>query len=56
MNSILGDLKVEEFWVIYLNQKSKVIGKKQISLGGISFTAVDLRIIFEQALKMPEIY
>ncbi|MDD3771734.1 MAG: DNA repair protein RadC [Weeksellaceae bacterium] len=51
MNSILGDLKVEEFWVIYLNQKSKVIGKKQISLGGISFTAVDLRIIFEQALK-----
>lgn len=51
MNSLLGDLKVEEFWVIYLNQKNKVIDKKKISLGGITYTAVDSRIIFEIALK-----
>lgn len=46
----LMDLRVEEFWIVYLNRANKVISKERISSGGISGTVVDTRIIFKDAL------
>lgn len=46
----LVDLSYEEFWIIYLNRKNKIIGKEKVSSGGITGTVVDNRIIFKNAL------
>lgn len=51
MHPILGDLKIEEFWVLYLNQKNSVIKKEKISSGGINGTMVDVRLILKTALE-----
>lgn len=51
LQSIIGDLPVEEFWVLYLNQGNFVVRKEQISKGGINQTSVDLRIILKVALE-----
>ncbi len=48
----LSDLSYEEFWIIYLNRKNKIIGKEQISKGGISSTSVDIRLILKKALEL----
>lgn len=48
---ILSDLLTEEFWVIFLNQNNKVLGKSRLSTGGINFSLVDLRVLFKQALE-----
>lgn len=47
---LIGDLAVEEFWVLYLNQANFVIHKEQISKGGINQTTVDVRMIMKTAL------
>jgi DNA repair protein RadC len=47
---ILSDLKVEEFWILMLNQASRVIDKKRISIGGIDQTSADVRVILREAL------
>lgn len=41
----------EEFWVLYLDMKNTIIEKKKISIGGVSSTIVDPRIIFKHALE-----
>lgn len=51
MQPLLGDLITEEFWVLYLNQRNLVIRKEQISSGGLTYTAVDPRLIFKTALE-----
>ena len=51
LHSLIGDLPVEEFWVLYLNQGNFVVKKEQISKGGINQTAVDVRIIMKIALE-----
>ena len=48
MHPIMQDLDVEQAWVILLNQNYKLIKAEQLSSGGISETAVDVR----QAMKM----
>lgn len=50
---LIGDLGHEEFWILLLNRHNKVIGKKQISKGGIAGTVADLKIIFKTALDYP---
>lgn len=45
------DLPNEEFWSIYLNARNKVVGAKQIGVGGLTQTSVDLRLIFKGALE-----
>lgn len=45
------DLPHEEFWAIYLNVRNKVVAKQRISSGGLSSTAVDIRLIFRAALE-----
>jgi len=48
---MLADLKIEEFWVLFLNRSNKILGYKKISEGGISGTVADTKIIFKIALE-----
>lgn len=50
MHPIMQDLDVEEFWVLFLNQNYRLIKKIRISHGGITETAVDIRIIMREAV------
>lgn len=49
----LSDLNHEEFWVIYLNRANAVIGKENISKGGVSGTTVDPKVVFKMAVQFP---
>lgn len=51
MQPVIGELAHEEFWVIFLNNSNKVISKSQLSIGGISGTIVDVRLVFKLALE-----
>jgi DNA repair protein RadC len=48
----LGGLSHEEFWMLALNRRSKFIGKKKVSQGGLTSTVADPRIIFKWAFDM----
>ncbi|MBI9040605.1 DNA repair protein RadC [Lutibacter sp.] len=52
MQPIIGELKHEEFWVIYLNNSNKVLYKEQLSKGGLTGTLVDVRLVFKKALDL----
>lgn len=51
MQPIIGELPHEEFWILYLNNSNKVISKTQLSIGGITGTLVDVRLVFKMALE-----
>lgn len=51
MQEHLMDIPHEEFWVILTNRAQRVLKKQQISLGGVSGTVADPRIIFKLALE-----
>jgi len=50
MRPVMQDLDVEEFWVLLLNQHYRRITRVRISHGGITETAVDIRIIIREAV------
>lgn len=50
MRPKMQDLDTEEAWVILLNQNYKLIKLERISHGGITETAVDVRVIMKSAL------
>ena len=50
MHHLMQDLDVEEFWVLLMNPHYRLIKKVRISHGGITETAVDIRIIFREAV------
>ena len=50
MHPVLQDLDVEEAWIILMNQNYKLIRAQRISHGGITETAVDVRIIIKEAI------
>lgn len=50
MHPIMQDLDVEEAWVLLMNQNFKLIKAVRISRGGISETAVDVRLIVREAV------
>ena len=50
MHPIMQDLDVEEFWALLMNQHYRLIKKVRISHGGITETAVDIRIIMKEAV------
>lgn len=52
MQSIIGDLAHEEFWIIFLNNSNKVLRKEQISKGGLTGTLVDVRMVMKTALEL----
>ncbi len=47
----LVDLPHEEFWILLLNRSNRVIAREQVSIGGISGTVVDAKIIFHKAIE-----
>lgn len=51
MYESLVDLPHEEFWVIFLNRANQVIKKDRISIGGISGTVADVRMIFKMSVE-----
>jgi len=50
MHPLMQDLDVEEFWLLLLNQNFRLIKDVRISHGGITETAVDIRIIMREAV------
>ena len=48
---VLADLPHEEFRLLSLNRANKVLGKFNISKGGVSATVVDPKIIFKTAIE-----
>ena len=50
MHPRMQDLDVEEAWILLMNQNYKLIKAERISHGGISETAVDIRIIMREAI------
>jgi len=48
----IGALDHEEFWAVYLNRKNDVIAERRISVGGVSNTVVDPRIIARHAVSL----
>ncbi len=50
MHTFMQDLDVEEAWVLLLNQNLKLIKSQRLSHGGISETAVDVRLILKEAI------
>ncbi len=50
MRPRMQDLDVEEAWVLLMNRNFHLIKAERISHGGITETAVDVRIIIRQAL------
>lgn len=50
MHPRMQDLDIEEAWVLLMNQNYKLIKAEAISHGGMTETAVDIRIILREAL------
>lgn len=50
LHPLMQDLDTEEAWILLMNQNFKLIKRERISHGGISETAVDVRIIIRDAL------
>jgi DNA repair protein RadC len=47
----MRDLTHEEFWIILLDRRSKLISIEEIHIGGMSAMVVDPKIIFQKALE-----
>lgn len=45
MQPLIGDLRNEEFWIVAINNASRIIKKVQVSVGGIDQTSADVRLI-----------
>lgn len=50
MHPLMQDLDIEEAWILLMNRAFRLIRKMRISHGGLSETAVDLRVIIKEAL------
>lgn len=50
ISTILADLPYEEFWVLMLNRANQITSRERVSIGGVSGTVVDARIVFKRAL------
>ena len=46
----MQDLNHEEFWVLLMNQNYKLLKAERISIGGITETSADIRIIMRDAI------
>lgn len=50
MHTIMSDFSIEKGWALYLNRAFKLIKATQVSQGGLTETAVDVRLIVKEAL------
>jgi DNA repair protein RadC len=53
LGPLLMDLPHEEFWILILNRASRVIARVQMSIGGVSGTIMDSKMIFKRVLDEP---
>ncbi|MDR2979333.1 MAG: DNA repair protein RadC [Bacteroidales bacterium] len=52
MQDKIAHIEHEEFWVLFLNQSSKVLLVENFSKGGITSTDVDVRLVARKALEL----
>ena len=52
MYDVLADLNHEEFWAIHMNRSNKILKRVQCSIGGISGTVTDVRLICKEAILL----
>lgn len=52
MRHKIGDLNHEEFWAIYLNNSNMILGTEGLSVGGMTATVVDVRVLMKRALEL----
>lgn len=52
LHPLIGDLPHEEFWIVYVNNSSKVLHSSQQSKGGITGTLVDVRLVMKEAIEL----
>jgi len=48
---LIGDLNHEEFWIIYLNRRNAILASERLSMGGMTGTVIDVRLILKKALE-----
>jgi DNA repair protein RadC len=48
---VVSDLEFEEFWVMFLDRGNNIIGRYQVSKGGITGTVIDVRLIMKEAIN-----
>lgn len=53
LGPLLMDLPHEEFWMLILNRAARVLNRSQMSVGGVSGTVMDAKIIFKKVLETP---
>lgn len=47
----IGDLHHEEFWVIFINRRNAILSSEKLSMGGITGTVIDGRLVLKSALE-----
>lgn len=50
MKSHIADISHEEMWLLLMNQNYKLIGTERISIGGLTETSCDIRLICQKAI------
>lgn len=48
---VMRNLTHEECWVLFLNKAGRVISKERVSIGGVSSTVMDVRVILKSAVE-----
>lgn len=51
MKPYMLDLRHEEFWILLLNQGNRVMKAVKVSVGGVTGTVADARMIFKEAIE-----
>ena len=51
LKHVFYDKDVEEFWILLLNRANRIIKAEKISMGGVSGTVVDSKVVFRVALQ-----
>ena len=51
MNPVLAHLDHEECWVIFLNRKNRIICRERLSVGGVSATVIDVKMVVRRAVE-----
>lgn len=48
---LIGDLHHEEFWVLFLNRRNAILCSEKLSMGGMTGTVIDVRLVLKSALE-----
>lgn len=51
MQPVLGDLPHEEFHMLYLNRSNKVLLRERVSVGGVTGTVADIKLMLKTAVN-----